>query len=99
MSKGYTRNPTYSGSMQSIKCRHASSCTKLFNPGIKEKDVAAEIEYAMRKKGSDGVAFETIIASGTSSAFPHGSCSDRTIKEGDLVVVDLEQPTNFTTQT
>ena len=58
-------------------------------PGIKEKDVAAEVEYAMRKKGSDGTAFDTIIASGTSSAFPHGSCSDRTIQEGDLVVVDL----------
>ncbi len=57
--------------------------------GVKEKEVAAEVEYAMRKKGSDGVAFETIIASGISSAFPHGSCSDRTIQEGDLVVVDL----------
>ncbi len=58
-------------------------------PGLKEKEVAAEIEYAMRKKGSDGVGFDTIIASGASSAFPHGSCSDRTIQEGDLVVVDL----------
>ena len=57
--------------------------------GVKEKDVAAEVEYAMRKKGSDGTAFDTIIASGASSAFPHGSCSDRTIQEGDLVVVDL----------
>jgi Xaa-Pro aminopeptidase len=57
--------------------------------GIKEKDVAAEVEYAMRKKGSDGTAFDTIIASGASSAFPHGSCSDRTIQEGDSVVVDL----------
>jgi Xaa-Pro dipeptidase len=59
------------------------------HPGVKEKDVAAEVEYAMRKEGSDGTAFDTIIASGTSSAFPHGSCSDRTIKEGDSVVVDL----------
>ena len=58
-------------------------------PGVKEKEVAAEVEYAMRKKGSDGTAFDTIIASGASSAFPHGSCSDRTIQEGDLVVVDL----------
>ena len=58
-------------------------------PGIKEKDVAAEVEYAMRKKGSDGTSFDTIIASGASSAFPHGSCSDRTIREGDLVVVDI----------
>jgi Xaa-Pro aminopeptidase len=43
----------------------------------------------MRKKGSDGTSFDTIIASGASSAFPHGACSDRTIRQGDLVVVDL----------
>ena len=41
--------------------------------GTKEKDVAAEVEYAMRKAGSDGTAFETIVASGATSAFPHGS--------------------------
>ena len=64
-------------------------------PGTKEKQVAAEIEYAMRKKGSDGVGFDTIIASGASSAFPHGSCSDRSIREGDLVVVDLGATYNF----
>jgi Xaa-Pro dipeptidase len=64
-------------------------------PGIKEKDVAAEVEYAMRSKGSDGTAFETIIASGISSAFPHGSCSDRTIQDGDLVVVDLGATCKF----
>jgi Xaa-Pro dipeptidase len=64
-------------------------------PGVKEKQAAAEIEYAMRKKGSDGTGFDTIIASGAASAFPHGSCSDRTIREGDLVVVDLGATYNF----
>jgi Xaa-Pro dipeptidase len=58
-------------------------------PGMKEKEVAAEIEYAMRKKGSDGTGFDTIIASGVCSAFPHGGCSEKTIHDGDLVVVDL----------
>ncbi len=58
-------------------------------PGTTEKRVAAEVEYAMRKKGSDGTSFDTIIASGPSSAYPHGSCSNRTIRPGDLVVVDL----------
>jgi Xaa-Pro dipeptidase len=57
--------------------------------GVKEYEVAAEIEYAMRKLGSSGVAFETIVSSGVSSAFPHGGCSDREIREGDLVVVDI----------
>ena len=57
--------------------------------GVKEYEVAAEIEYAMRKQGSSGTAFETIVASGLASAFPHGGCSDREIREGDLVVVDM----------
>lgn len=57
-------------------------------PGLKEYEVAAEIEYAMRKLGSSGTAFETIVASGFYSAFPHGGCSDRIIQKGDLVVVD-----------
>ncbi len=58
-------------------------------PGVTERRVAAEVEYAMRKKGADGTSFDTIIASGISSAFPHGSCTNRTIHPGDLVVVDL----------
>lgn len=57
--------------------------------GMKEYEVAAEIEYAMRKRGSYGTAFETLVASGSRSAFPHGGCSDREIREGDLVVVDV----------
>jgi Xaa-Pro dipeptidase len=57
--------------------------------GMREYEVAAEIEYAMRKQGCSGTAFDTIVASGVSSAFPHGGCSDRTIQKGDLVVVDV----------
>jgi Xaa-Pro dipeptidase len=57
--------------------------------GTKEKDAATEIEYAMRKAGSDGVAFETIVASGATSAFPHGSNLERTIRDGDFIVVDI----------
>ena len=57
--------------------------------GMKEYEVAAEIEYAMRKQGSSGTAFETIVASGVCSAYPHGGCSDKEIREGDFVVVDV----------
>jgi Xaa-Pro aminopeptidase len=58
-------------------------------PGISEIEVAAEVEYAMRKAGSAGTAFDTIIASGANSAFPHGTFESRNIENGDLVVVDL----------
>jgi Xaa-Pro dipeptidase len=57
--------------------------------GVREYDVAAEIEYAMRKLGSSGTAFETIVASGSCSAYPHGGCSDKKIRKGDLVIVDI----------
>jgi Xaa-Pro aminopeptidase len=58
-------------------------------PGVKEIEVAAEIEYAMRKKLSWGTAFESSVASGVRSAFPHGGCTEREIHKGDLVVVDI----------
>ncbi|MCJ7422718.1 Xaa-Pro peptidase family protein [Candidatus Bathyarchaeota archaeon] len=58
-------------------------------PGVKEIEVAAEIEYAMRKRGGWGTAFETSVASAARSAFPHGGCTARKIAKGDLVVVDI----------
>ena len=57
--------------------------------GLREFEVAAEIEYGMRVHGSQGVAFETIVASGPHSAYPHGGCGDRRMKTGDVVVVDI----------
>jgi len=58
-------------------------------PGVTEIEVAAEIEYAMRKKGGWGTGFETIVASGIRSAYPHGGCANREICREDLVVVDI----------
>jgi len=58
-------------------------------PGIKEKEIAAEAEYAMRKAGSDGTAFDTIVASGFCCAYPHGTFQEKIIENGDFVVVDL----------
>ena len=58
-------------------------------PGVREYDVAAEIEYTMRGLGSWGVAFDTTVASGVRSAYPHGGCTDRKIRKGDLVVLDI----------
>jgi len=57
--------------------------------GMKEYELAAEIEYEMRRRGSEGFAFDTIVSSGLQSAFPHGWCGDRRIREGDLVMIDI----------
>ena len=58
-------------------------------PGMKEYEVAAAAEHAMRSRGSEGTSFETIVASGPRSAYPHGLATTRVIHEGDLVTVDL----------
>jgi Xaa-Pro aminopeptidase len=65
------------------------AASETIRPGLKEIEVAAEIEYAMRRKGSWGTAFETSVASGAKSAFPHGGCTEKAIRAGDLVVVDI----------
>lgn len=58
-------------------------------PGIAESDLAAEIEYRMKLKGAEGAAFETIVASGKRSAWPHARPSAKLLKENDLVIVDM----------
>ncbi|MEM3737658.1 MAG: Xaa-Pro peptidase family protein [Candidatus Bathyarchaeia archaeon] len=57
--------------------------------GVREYEIAAEAEYTMRKEGSEGVAFETIVSSGRRSAWPHGLCGDRKLAEGDAVILDI----------
>jgi len=63
--------------------------TKSIRPGIKETAVAAEMEYAARKAGCEGMSFETIIASGERSALPHGRASDHRIPRSGFVVCDF----------
>ncbi len=58
-------------------------------PGITENEVAAEVEYAMRKAGGHGVATPVFVNSGIRSGWLHGTASDKEIEDGDLVVLDL----------
>ena len=58
-------------------------------PGIKEYEVAAAMEYTMRAMGSEGTSFETLVASGPRSAYPHGLATNRVINRGELVTIDL----------
>ena len=61
----------------------------LVRPGVKERDLAAEVEYRMRKKGAEGAAFETIVASGPRSAHPHARPSSKALQDCELVIFDL----------
>ena len=57
--------------------------------GMSEKQVAWELEKAMREHGADGVSFDTIVASGPNGALPHHHPSDRAIQRGEPVVIDM----------
>jgi Xaa-Pro aminopeptidase len=58
-------------------------------PGVKEKDLAVELEHYMRLQGASGPSFDTIVASGWRSALPHGVASDKRVEKGDMIVFDF----------
>lgn len=60
-----------------------------FRPGIKESDIAAELEYTIKKNGGAGSAFEPIVASGIRSAMPHARASSKILKKGEFVTLDF----------
>lgn len=58
-------------------------------PGLKEIEVANELEFFMRKNGAISSSFDIIVASGYRSALPHGVASDKVIEKGDFVTLDF----------
>jgi Xaa-Pro aminopeptidase len=60
-----------------------------FKPSLMEVDLAAEIEFRMRRLGADGSAFETIVASGDRTALPHARPSHHPIRPDELLLIDM----------
>ncbi|UVI32275.1 M24 family metallopeptidase [Paenibacillus spongiae] len=58
-------------------------------PGVRERDIALEMEMFMRSRGATSSSFETIVASGERSALPHGVASDRIIGSDEFVKLDF----------
>jgi Xaa-Pro aminopeptidase len=57
--------------------------------GMTEKQVADIIREELRNAGSDGEAFDTIVASGPNAAKPHHAPGDRVIQEGEPIIIDM----------
>jgi Xaa-Pro aminopeptidase len=62
---------------------------QLLKTGVREFEIAAEIDYQMRKAGASGPAFESIVAFGERSALPHARPTAKRLKKNELVVLDL----------
>jgi Xaa-Pro aminopeptidase len=58
-------------------------------PGMAEIEVAAELEYQARLLGAEGMSFETIVASGTRSALPHGRATGARLPRRGFLTLDF----------
>ena len=57
--------------------------------GRTEREVMLDMEFFMRRMGSEGVAFDFIVVSGKNSSLPHGVPTDKKIERGDFVTMDF----------
>jgi Xaa-Pro aminopeptidase len=74
---------------QRIAERAFAKLVSKLRAGMTEKQVAAVLNYYMLELGADSPAFDTIVASGKNSAVPHAVPTDKTLNDGDFVIIDF----------
>jgi Xaa-Pro aminopeptidase len=65
------------------------SAVRQLKPSMTEMDLAAELEYQMRRNGAEKPAFETIVAAGPHSALPHAQPSAEVLGSNRLLLIDM----------
>jgi len=58
-------------------------------PDMTEKEIQWEVTRKMLELGADGLAFETIVASGPNGSMPHAHPGQRHIQRGELITIDM----------
>ena len=72
-----------------LACQAFDHVLPLLKPGVRELDIAMELEWFMKKGGASGASFPIICASGPRSAMPHGVASEKKLAKGDFVTLDF----------
>jgi len=72
-----------------INSQAFADTVKQIKPGLRETQIAAELEYWMRRRGADKPAFETIVAAGSRSALPHAQPTGATLRKNQLLLIDM----------
>jgi Xaa-Pro aminopeptidase len=62
---------------------------KKIRPGMTESDLAAELEYQMRRRGAEKPSFETIVASGPRTALPHAQPGAHRFRDHEVILIDM----------
>jgi Xaa-Pro aminopeptidase len=73
----------------SIGDRALAAVLPLIEPGMTERQIAVQLERNMIDLGADGIAFESIVASGPNGAVPHHSPGHWPLADGDLITMDF----------
>jgi len=60
----------------------------MVRPGVREIDVANELECVMRLLGAEGESFDTIVLFGERTLLPHGQPGQRVLQPGELALID-----------
>ncbi len=79
----------FTGKAAAIGDRALEAVERLITPGMTEAAIAWELEKRLREDGSGPLPFEIIVASGPAAALPHHLPSDRTVGEGETIVIDM----------
>ncbi len=72
-----------------LGCTLYESLLGSIEAGMRERDVAAELEHRARLAGADSMSFETIVAGGKRSAMPHARATDAVLESGSLLTLDF----------
>ncbi len=72
-----------------LGCRLFDHVLEFLKPGLREIDVAAELEHQARLQGAEGMSFDTIVASGTRSALPHGTATAARLPRRGFLTMDF----------
>lgn len=65
------------------------AAVKKIKPGMSESQLAAELEYQMRRRGAEKPAFDTIVASGPRTALPHAQPTGQRFRDRELILIDM----------
>ena len=74
---------------QALTCGVFEAVLPYVQPGVSELDLAAEVTYQHLKRGASAMSFPPIVASGARGALPHARPSSKTLRPGELVVLDM----------
>jgi Xaa-Pro aminopeptidase len=72
-----------------LGCRLFEHILGFLRPGLRELDVAAELEHQARLLNAEGMSFDTIVASGMRSALPHGRATEARLPRRGFLTLDF----------